>query len=131
MVSGFDKDYMIWKKHGEMDSPPPANNPLDQIILNEEFDRMFDAYIDDCGGDDGVGDDDGFGGFYGDDVDDGAIDGESSDDELDDGDFLSQLLRNTKAEVLVANARGLSNFEMVRKSAEENIYERSKECPKH
>ena len=80
---------------------------------------MFDAYIDDCRGDDGVGDDDGVGGFHGDDVDDGPIDGESSDDELDDGDFLSQLLRNTKAEVLVANARGLSNFEMVRKSAEE------------
>ena len=35
-----------------------------------------------------------------------TINGDSSDDELDDGDFLSQLLRHTKAEVLVANARG-------------------------
>ena len=33
--------------------------------------------------------------------------------------------------VLVANARGLPNFDTVRKSAEENIYERSKGCPKH
>ena len=33
--------------------------------------------------------------------------------------------------VLVANARGLPNFDTVRKSAEENIYERSKRCPKH
>ena len=92
---------------------------------------MFDAYIDDGESNDGVGDDDGIGGFYGDDVGDRPIDGDSSDDELDDADFLSQLLRNSKAEVLVGNARGLANFETVRKSAEENIYERSKGCPKH
>ena len=127
IVSGFVKDYMIWKKHGETNAPPPANNPPDEMILDEKFDRMFDAYIDD----DGEGDDDGVGGFHGDDVDDGPIDGESSDEEIDDGDFLSQLLRNTEAEVLVANARGLPNFDTVRKSAEENIYERSKGCTKH
>ena len=120
IVSGFVKDYMIWKKHGYTDAPPPANNPPDEMILDEKFDRMFDAYIDD----DGEGDDDGVGGFHGDDVDDGPINGESSD-------FLSQLLRNTEAEVLVANAGGLPNFDTVRKSAEENIYERSKGCPKH
>jgi hypothetical protein len=39
------------------------------------------------------------------------MDGDSSDDELDDGDFLGQLLRHTKAEILVAIARGLANFE--------------------
>ena len=126
MVSGFVKDYLIWKKHGEMDAPPPANNPPDEMILDEKFDRMFDAYIDDDGGDD-----DGVGGFYGDDVDDGPIDGERRDEEIDDGDFLSQLLQNTEVEVLVANARGLANFETVRKSEEENIYERSNGCPKH
>ena len=49
------------------------------MILDEKFDRMFDAYIDD----------DGVGGFHGDDVDDGPIDGERSDEEIDDGDFLS------------------------------------------
>ena len=38
---------------------------------------------------------------------------------------------HTKEEVLAASARGLPNFENVRKSAEENIYERSKGCPKH
>ena len=100
-------------------------------MQDEEFDRVFDAYIDDGRGDEGVSDDDGVGRFYGDDVDDGPIDGESSDEEIDNGDFLSQLLRNTEAEVLVANARGLPNFDTVRKSAEENIYERSKRCPKH
>ena len=52
-------------------------------------------------------------------------------DELDDGDFLSQLLRHTKAELLVGNAKGLENFETVKKSTEENIYERSKRCLKH
>ena len=92
---------------------------------------MFDAYIDDGESNDGVGDEDGVGGFHGDDVGDGPIDGDSSDDELDDADFLSQLLRNSKVDVLVGNARGLANFETVRKSAEENIYERSKGCPKH
>ena len=131
MVSGFVKDYTIWKKHGETDAPPPVNSTLDQIILDEEFDRMFDAYIDDGKSNDGVGDEDGVGGFHGDDVGNRPIDGDSSDDELDDADFLSQLLRNSKAEVLVGNARGLANFETVRKSTEENIYERSKGFPKH
>ena len=56
LVSGFVKDYTIWKYHGEMDGPPPTNNPLDEIIQDEEFDRMFDAYVD---SDDGVKDDDG------------------------------------------------------------------------
>jgi len=59
-VSGFIKDYMIWKYHDETYAPPSTNNPLDQIIQDEEFDRMFDAYVD---SDDGVGDDDGFGGI--------------------------------------------------------------------
>ena len=37
---------------------------------------------------------------------------------FNDGDFFSQLLRHTKAEVLAASARVLANFETVRKSAE-------------
>ena len=82
------------------------------------------------GDDDGVDDDDEVGGSRGDDVD-CPMDGDSSDDELDDGDFLGQLLRHTKAEVLVASAWGLANFETVKKSAEELIYDRSKGCPKH
>jgi hypothetical protein len=146
MVSGFVKDYKIWKYHGETDPPPPTNNPLDEIIQGEEFDRMFHSYFDGGGDDDGdddgeddgdddddddgIADDDGIGGFQDDDVD-GPMDGDRSGDELDDGDFLSQLLRHTKAEVLVASARGLANFDTVRKSAEKNIYERLKECPKH
>jgi hypothetical protein len=32
MVSGFVKDYKIWKYHGETDAPPSTNNPLDEII---------------------------------------------------------------------------------------------------
>ena len=32
---------------------------------------------------------------------------------------------------MVVSARGLANFEMVRKSVEENIYEQLKECLKH
>ena len=75
------------------------------------------------GDDDGVDDDDdGVGGFQDDDVD-SPMDADGSSDELDDGDFLSQLLRHTKAKVLVGSARGLANFETVRKSAEENVYE--------
>ena len=100
-------------------------------MQDEEFDRVFDAYIDDGRGDEGVSDDDGVGRFYGDDVDDRPIDGDSNDDELDNGNFLSQLLCHIKVEVLVANARGLPNFDTVRKSVEENIYERSKGCLKH
>ncbi|XP_039797630.1 uncharacterized protein LOC120662576 [Panicum virgatum] len=131
MVSGFIKDYTIWKKYGETDAPPPTNNPLDEIIRGEELDRMFDAYYDFGRDDDGVSVDDGAGGFHSDDVDDRPIDSDSSEDELDDGDFLSQLLRHTKEEVLATSARGLPNFETVRKSTEKNIYERSKGCPKH
>ena len=40
-------------------------------------------------------------------------------------------MRHTKAELLVGSAKGLENFETVKKSAEEYIYERSKGCPKH
>ena len=59
------------------------------------------------------------------------MNGDTSDDKLDDGDFLGQLLCHTKAEVLVASARGLANFEAVKKSVEELIYDSSKGCPKH
>ena len=90
--------------------------------------RMFDAY-DDFDGD--RCDDEGVGGFHDDGIDEGPVDGDSTDDELDDGDFLGQLLRHTKAEVLVASARGLANFKTVKKSAEELIYDCSKGCPKH
>jgi len=41
------------------------------------------------------------------------------------------LLQHTKAELLVGSAEGIENFETVKKSAEENISERSKGCPKH
>ena len=101
----------------------PMNNPLDEIIQDEEFDILFDAYYDGGGDDDSVGVDDGAGGFHIDDVNDGPIDGSSSEDELDDGNFLSQLLRHTKAEVLTASFKGLPNFKAVRKSVEKNIYE--------
>ena len=46
MVSGFIKDYTIWKKYGEMDAPPPTNNPLDEIIQGDDFGRIFYAYYD-------------------------------------------------------------------------------------
>ena len=130
IVRGFVKDYTVWKKHGETDAPPQADNPLDEIVQDEDFNRLVHSYFHVGGDDDGANDNDdnadddggGIGGSHGDDVD-CPMDGGSSDDELDDGDFLSQLLRHTKAEVLVANARGLANFETVRKSAEENVYE--------
>ena len=89
VVSGFVKDYTIQKYHGEMDAPSPMNNSRDQIIKDEEFDKMFDSNFDGGGDNGGVGDDDGVGGFHGDDIDEGPIDGDSSDDELDDGDFQS------------------------------------------
>ena len=121
IVSGFVKNYMIWKKLGDMDVLPPTNNPLDEIIQGDDFGRIFDVYYDLDRDDDGVSVDNGVGGFHSDDVDDRPIDSDSSEDELDDRDFLSQLLRHTKAEVLAASARGLPNFENVRKSAK-NIY---------
>ena len=40
-------------------------------------------------------------------------------------------MRHTKAELLVGNAKGLENFETMKKSVEENIYEQSKRCLKH
>jgi hypothetical protein len=41
------------------------------------------------------------------------------------------LLRHTNAELLVDTAKGLANFEMMKKSTEKNIYEQSKRCLKH
>jgi len=102
MMSGFVKDYTIWKEHGETDAPPLADNLVDHIVQDEDFDRMVHSYFhgDDDGveDDDGVDDDDdyGVGGSRGDDVD-CPMDGYSSGDELDDGDFLRQLLCHTKA----------------------------------
>ena len=40
-------------------------------------------------------------------------------------------MRHTKAELLVGSAKGLENFETVKKSAEKKIFEWSKGCPKH
>jgi hypothetical protein len=89
---------------------------------------MLHSYFDGGGDDDGddndddeVANDDGVGGFQDDDVD-GPMDGDSGGDEYDNGDFLTQLLCHTKAEVLVASAWGLANFETVRKLAKKNIY---------
>ena len=92
-----------------------------------EFNILFDDF-----GDAGC-EDEGVGGGYFEAVGGSPIDlgSDNDSDELDDGDFLSQLLRHTKAELLVGSAKGLENFETVKKSAEKNIYERSKGCPKH
>ena len=134
IVRGFVKDYMVWKEHGKTDAPPLANNPLNQIIEDDDFGIMVSSYFHGGGDDDGISgshgdaDDDGVSGSHGDDVD-CLMNGDTSDDKLDDGDFLGQLLRHTKAEVLVASARGLANFEMVKKSAEKLIYDHSKGMP--
>ena len=130
IVSGFVKDYTIWKKHGEMDVPPLTNNLLDEIIQGDDFGRIFYAYYDLGRDDDGVSVDDGAGVFHSDDVnDDRPIDSDSSEDELDDEDFLRQLLHHTKAEVLVACAMALPNFENVRKSARSDPWDARKTGP--
>ena len=79
---------------------------------------MFDDF------DDAGCDDEGVGGRYFDGVEGGPIDlgSDNDSDEFDDGDFLSQLLRHTKAELIIGSAKGLENFETVKKSAEEYIY---------
>jgi hypothetical protein len=55
---------MIWTYHGEK-APLPMENPLDEIIGDVEFDRLFDIYDDFCEGD---GDDDGVARCYSDGV---------------------------------------------------------------
>ena len=109
---------MIWKYHSETNAASSTNSPLDEIMQDKQFDRMFDAYDD--------FDDGGVGGFHGDDVDDGRIDTNSSDDELNDGDFLSQLLHHTIAELFVGSSKELANLKAVQKSREDNVYEQSK-----
>jgi hypothetical protein len=50
LVGGFVENYMIWTEHGEK-APPPTENPLDKMIEDVEFARLFDAYYDDfCAG---------------------------------------------------------------------------------
>ena len=102
-------------------------NSIVEIIQESEFNILFDSFNDAGYEDEGVG-----GGHF-DGVNGSPIDlgSDNDSDELDDDDFLSQLLRHTKVELLVGSAKGLENFETVKKSAEENIYERSKGCPKH
>jgi hypothetical protein len=105
LVGSFVENYTLWTYHGEK-SPPPMENPLNEIIQDAECNRLFDAYddFDDVGSDDKD-----VGGGYGD-----GIDG-----PIDDGDFLSQLLHHTKAEILDGSAKGLAKFKMVKKLAEE------------
>ncbi|KAM0890273.1 hypothetical protein ACQ4PT_027104 [Festuca glaucescens] len=132
LMYGFVEDYMIWTSHGEKNNAPPSLNQIDEIMQNDDFGRMFDAYDD--FGEGGSNDDGGHGSDGVNEEGDGhANDGydSSEDDELDDSDFLTQLLRNTKEKIFVSSAKGLANFETVKKSAKENVYERSKGCPKH
>jgi hypothetical protein len=90
-------------------------NSLDEIMQDPEFNILFDDF------DDAGADDEDVGGSYSDGVDEGPIDlgSDNDSDEFDDGDFLSHLLRHTKVELLVGSAKGLENFDTVKKSAEE------------
>jgi hypothetical protein len=124
VVGGFVENYMIWTYHGEK-APPPMENTLDEMIEDVEFDRLFDAY-DEFFAD--VGDDDGDG------VSEGPIDGGSddgSDNKLDAGDFLSQLLRHTKAELLVVTAKGVSKLRGGEKISGAKYIRAIKGCPKY
>ena len=118
LMSGFLDNYMIWNKHGE-EEQPQRENSLNEIMQDPGFNILFDDF------DDFGGDDEDVSGGYSNGLEEGPIDIGSDDDsdEIDDGDFLSQLLQHTKAELLVGSAKGIENFEMVKKSAEENIYE--------
>jgi len=126
LISGFIDNYMFWNKHGE-EAPPPRENQFKEILQDPQFNILFDDFDDACGDDEDVS------GGYCDGLDGVPIDIGSDDDsdELDDGDFLNQLLQHTEAQLLVDSAKGIENFETVKKSVEENIYERSKGCPKH
>ena len=101
MISGFVDNYMIWNKYGE-EAPPPRENQFEKIFQDPQFNILFDGYDDACGDDEDIG------GGYSDGFDGGQIDIGSDDDsdEIDDGDFLSQLLRHSKAEQLVGSAKG-------------------------
>jgi hypothetical protein len=67
LAGAFVENYTLWTYHGEK-APPPTENPLDEIIQDAEFNRLFDTYdnFDDADSDD----EDGCGG-YGDGVDGG------------------------------------------------------------
>ena len=45
IVSDFVKDYTVWKKHGETDAPPQADNPLVEIVQDEDFNRLVYSYF--------------------------------------------------------------------------------------
>jgi len=108
---------------------------------------LFDGYVHDgVGSEDNSGDDSGGDGVSGGvggvedicDDDSGDVgggddiaDNDSGGDEFDGSNFLGQLLRHTKAELLIGSTKGVENFEAVNKSAEKNVYKRSKGCLKH
>ena len=54
IVRGFVKDYTVWKKHGETNAPPQADNPLDEIVQDEDFNRLVHSYFHGSRDDDGV-----------------------------------------------------------------------------
>ena len=45
IVRGFVKDYTVWKKHGETVAPPQADNPLVEIVQDEDFNRLVYSYF--------------------------------------------------------------------------------------
>jgi hypothetical protein len=133
---------MIWASHTEENNnnaPPHPLNLIDAIMHNSDFGAIFDdanssgkgsgndwSRLPWCYGVNDIGVDDG-----GDGGDDNDGYDRSQDDELDDSDYLTQLLCNTKEEILVGSAKGLEKFKIVKKEAEENVYPHSKGCPKH
>ena len=45
IVSDFVKDYTVWKKHGETDAPHQGDNPLVEIVQDENFNRLVYSYF--------------------------------------------------------------------------------------
>ena len=84
-MSGFIKDYTIWKYHGEIDAPLWWIIHWMKSYRTRSLKELY-AHVD---SDDGVGHDDAIGAFHCGDIDDGPIDGGTSEDELDNSDFLS------------------------------------------
>ncbi|CAO2189438.1 unnamed protein product [Urochloa humidicola] len=130
MVNSFVKDQTLWTYHGEMKDTDVVNQLQDIWRDPEAVNKYFDGYDEDYGFEDNGSDDsvdDGSGGDGvdgGEDIagDEGAEDivrdegGDGSGgDEFDDSNFLGQLLRYTKAELLVGSAKGAQNVEVLKK----------------
>ncbi|XP_052137336.1 uncharacterized protein LOC127755701 [Oryza glaberrima] len=136
VTHGFVEGYTNWSHHGEIPSKQVPNQATvhdevlswdeDVIVVAKEEEEEEEEQVHAV---EPVDDDDVVGGngqhSTVDDADDGNV-------SVDDGNFadLEEMLRHAEPEVVAGSARGLDNFDALKKAANDLLYDDAKGCEK-